>query len=53
MFGGWLFEYAYSQLTNTGNDALDFLGKRMFSQKYNDAIKSFWTDVFFLRNAVY
>ena len=30
-----------SQLTNTGNDAFDFLGKRVFSEKINDAIKSF------------
>ena len=30
-----------NQLTNTGNDAFDFLGKRVFSEKNNDAIKSF------------
>ena len=28
-----------NQLTNTGNDAFDFLGKRVFSEKNNDAIK--------------
>ena len=38
-----------NRLTNTGNDAFDFLGKRVFSEKNNDAIKQFWTDVLFLR----
>ena len=33
-----------NQLTNTGNDAFDFLGKRVFSEKNNDAIKSFSID---------
>ena len=30
-----------NQLINTGNNASDFLGKRVFSEKNNDAIKSF------------
>ena len=38
-----------NQLINTGNNASDFLGKRVFSEKNNDAIKSFSTAVFFLR----
>ena len=38
-----------NQLINTGNNASDFLGKRVFSEKNNDAIKSFWTAVFFQR----
>ena len=38
-----------NQLINTGNNVSDFLGKRVFSEKNNDAIKSFWTGVFFLR----
>ena len=38
-----------NQLINTGNNAFDFLGKRVFSEKNNDAIKLFWTAVFFLR----
>ena len=38
-----------NQLINTGNNAFYFLGKRVFLEKNNDAIKSFWTDVFFLR----
>ena len=33
-----------NQLINTGNNAFDFLGKLVFSEKNNDAIKSFWTD---------
>ena len=40
-----------NQLINTGNNAFDFLGKRVFWEKNNDAIKSFWTDVF-LENEV-
>ena len=35
-----------NQLINTKNNAFDFLGKRVFSEKNNDAIKSFWTAVF-------
>ena len=38
-----------NQLINIGNNASDFLGKRVFSEKNNDAIKSFWTAVLFLR----
>ena len=38
-----------NQLINTGNNAFDFLGKLVFSEKNDDAIKSFWTAVFFLR----
>ena len=42
----WIFFLATAhiqknQLKNTGNDAFDFLGKRMFLEKNNDAIKSF------------
>ena len=46
---GWARISRKNQLTNTGNDAFDFLGKRVFSEKNNDAIKYFWTDVLFLR----